>query len=59
MRKSLKILFGRTKTKQFSETGSKIVFDADLSQQMYKKINEKKRSFIIEKDSKKYRLKQI
>jgi hypothetical protein len=56
--KLYKILTGDTKTNQVSGPALDIVFDRDLSLQLYDKLDLDK-EFFIEKDGKKYKIKQL
>lgn len=56
--KIYKILTGNTKTVQVSVSAVSIVFDRNLSTQVYSKIDIS-REFSVEKDGKKYTVRQL
>lgn len=56
--KFYKILTGNTKTVQVSGSAVNIVFDKNLSSQVYSKLDNSK-EFSVEKDGKKYIVRQL
>jgi hypothetical protein len=56
--KVIKILTGNTKTVQVSSSAVNIVFDRNLSAQVYSKLDTSK-EFSVEKDGKKYIVRQL